>query len=927
MGIGNLDREILQGDILSIFGIVMMEMIFVPVRSLLIKFLHRVIQTIVAEREAVLAADDESGVVIALHGDEAVLRIAFLVTEHVLRDIGILGDEDQEFAIIHGDAVLLVVEEERRVEAATHTVAVFAVQFLEELVDTGIQPLLLDIGILGDFLLQALLREDQNLLDNSLGVVDLVGVGEETDPRLAFHEIALVVLLGKARNGEILVDLAGDLIIVVSALGELVQVLQDGSQGLFSTAHRNFVLSFDRLVRHRDMGFVHPAETVSADPAVAVADGLHLRKIDGSHIQRLLRQGAGESLVLVAGFGGHLLHGRIHGLQMQDQFVDLALAVAVGEGLEESILDLRDLVVEILAGILLQDGDRLGDVFLLAALALGKLETADRFQGLVDFLGAALLVLILLVRVGVVFPELENVLLRLILDLLEELDGIGQAKFHHEGFRLVPHLEQGGILGLVEAFDLAILGGFRLEALERILNLVFTQAFALQLLPVHGLDVVILGKDLFNDLVLDGGKRLEERAGGLDVLVAEQFTVEGDRLVFRLLIGGDTPEIVIGQAVFKQILLQTEVHIVLELLLRLSEGDIAHRHQESLRTQVVQVVHVVVHVGVERHAAFAFMHIVEHLGGVRIHRVADVRTVVRLAVDRDQIIERVVTLVAVDEVVVLQECKAVENLVPLGIVAHRLDALDLLEDREGIEGVLLLRAVLVDVELGHVHRQHQMRITVADGALVLHVHIIQDIVDDAAAGTAVGGADDPVENGVLLTAGVLHAVQVLDGGLQLLLELGEAPGEGETGLHAESASAELQRLIRNLGGYIIGAGLDNPLVDEGLVIGLGLLEDGMRVALGKADQVRGGIDERRDTVLERIAVEFVVPVDVTLVRIEEQETILLIHDGQTGTGSARRRLVIDLFLDVGDRVHASSTQSDEDVFVVLCHKDVGLDCF
>ena len=95
--------------------------------------------------------------------------------------------------------------------------------------------------------------------------------------------------------------------------------------------------------------------------------------------------------------------------------------------------------------------------------------------------------------------------------------------------------------------------------------------------------------------------------------------------------------------------------------------------------------HVIVDVGMEGHAAFAFMDVIEHLRGVGIHRVADVGTVVRLAVYRDQIVERVVTLVAVDEVVVLEEGQAMEDLVALRIVAHRLDTLDLLEDCEGVE--------------------------------------------------------------------------------------------------------------------------------------------------------------------------------------------------------------------------------------------------
>ena len=369
----------------------------------------------------------------------------------------------------------------------------------------------------------------------------------------------------------------------------------------------------------------------------------------------------------------------------------------------------------------------------------------------------------------------------------------------------------------------------------------------------------------------------------------------------------------------KEVLSKTGVHILLELSGGLAQRDVPHRHQEALRTEVVKVVHVVVHIGVQSLAALTFMDMVQHFRRILIHGAADVGSVVRLAVDRDQIVERIIPGIGVDQVVVLQESETMEDLALVRVVAHGLDGLDLLEDGKSVDAVLFFRTVLVDVELRHVHGQHQMRITVTDGTLVLHVDIVEDVIDDTGTGTTVGGADDPVENSVLRTTGVLYAIQVLDGSLKLLLEVGEAAGEGKARLHAERTGAELQRLVRNLGGQFIGASFQDTLVDHRRGVVLRLHVNGVRIALGKRDQVRLGIDERNHSVLKCFTVLLVVGIYVPLVCVEEEETILLIHRVQFGLGRRRFLRIVNLLLDDGDGVDTSTATTDENVFVILSH--------
>ena len=315
------------------------------------------------------------------------------------------------------------------------------------------------------------------------------------------------------------------------------------------------------------------------------------------------------------------------------------------------------------------------------------------------------------------------------------------------------------------------------------------------------------------------------------------------------------------------------------------------------------VVHVVVDIGTEGVTALAGMEMIEHLCGVAVHGagVAQAGSLIGLDIDGNQIVERAVAALCIDEVVIIGERHAVHHGLLVVVVAHRLEGFYLGEHAESVEGVLFFGGVAVDVNLRHVHGEYELRIAVTHNLAVQLIHMVQNIVENAGARTSQGGADNPIEDGAVFTAYGLNVVEGGDGRLELRLEIRQRMGEGDTGFHTESTGAESQGLIGNLDGEFLGAGFEDSLVDERLGILLGLIVNGLGIGASKADQVRLGRDEGNLSVFERFAVPLVRLLDVARVGVYEQETIVVVHGLQARLrgGCRGETLFIDLFLDLG----------------------------
>ena len=144
------------------------------------------------------------------------------------------------------------------------------------------------------------------------------------------------------------------------------------------------------------------------------------------------------------------------------------------------------------------------------------------------------------------------------------------------------------------------------------------------------------------------------------------------------------------------------------------------------------IVHVVVDIGAEGSACLTVMQMIEHLGRITDHgvRATEARTLIRLDIHRNHIVERAVTLVHIHEVIIAVECQTVHYRVLVRIITHYLERLQLGEHTERIERIFLLGRVGIDEELRHIHRINELRIAVTYYLMVNLVYMVQHIIED-----------------------------------------------------------------------------------------------------------------------------------------------------------------------------------------------------